>query len=86
MVNGSLPNACIICGKQRIIVSSSQEMIGNTMVTSTEMACPDADCQKKLDKQLREEKRKRESAKATFGYNFRNKGPNLSKNQKPIKA
>lgn len=58
-----IKNPCIICGKQRIVVSKSSEMVGNSLAVSREMVCPDAECQKKLDKRLDEEQRKRESYK-----------------------
>lgn len=71
MANSSpISNPCVICGKQRIIVSQIEEMIGTSKVVSVEMACPDPECQKKLDRQLASEKLKRESAKLNSFNHF----------------
>lgn len=42
-------NLCSRCGTERIVVKSWQEKIGISTVTNTEKACPDAECQKKVD-------------------------------------
>ncbi len=76
----SVSNTCSLCGKQRIVVSETEELIGNSLVTSREMRCEDPLCQKKLDKQLEQERAKREANKLnkTTGFSFRNKQPNTS--------
>lgn len=63
MVNGAHTNVCIICGKQRVVVSTTEEIIGTSKVVSQEMSCPDPVCQKKLDKRLDGERLKREGYK-----------------------
>lgn len=42
-------NPCYRCGKERIFVRSWQEKIGYSVVTTTESACPDPECQKKVE-------------------------------------
>lgn len=63
-------NVCIRCGKQRIVVKTYQELVGNHMITYTETSCPDTACQKKLVKQLDQEKIKRHDAMQT-NHSFR---------------
>ncbi|MFH1971503.1 MAG: hypothetical protein ABIJ05_03935 [Patescibacteria group bacterium] len=53
-------NLCPLCGKQRIVVKTYKEKIGNSVVTYTEKNCPDPDCQKKLNGQLAQEQKKRD--------------------------
>ncbi len=43
-------NYCWRCGKERIFVRSWKEKIGSSVVTTTEMACPDSECQKMVEK------------------------------------
>lgn len=49
------------CGKQRIVVKTWQEYSGNSLVTYTTTTCPDAACQKIIDRQLASQKEKRET-------------------------
>lgn len=44
-------NLCIRCGKVRVVVRTWEEQVGYSTVTNTEMACPDPECQKKVDKE-----------------------------------
>ena len=39
-------NLCIRCGKPRLVVKTWKENLGYSVVTATETACPDNDCQK----------------------------------------
>lgn len=43
-------NYCWRCGKERIFVRSWEEKIGNSIIVTTEMACPDIECQKLVEK------------------------------------
>lgn len=52
-------NLCPLCGKQRIVVKTYKEKIGNSVITYTEKTCSDPVCQKKLDGQLAQEQKKR---------------------------
>jgi len=63
-------NVCIKCGKKRIVARTYKEYVGLTLVTYTDMVCPDPECQKAVDEisAARKEKsdflkRKRESSK-----------------------
>jgi len=42
-------NPCIRCGKERIVVRTWKEKIYSSIIINTEMACPDKECQKKVD-------------------------------------
>lgn len=55
-----IDNPCIRCGKQRIVVKTWTEYVGTSLVKYSETACPDAGCQKIVEKENneREEKRK----------------------------
>lgn len=52
-------NLCPLCGKQRVVVKTYKEKIGNSVITYTEKSCPDPECQKKLNGQLAKEDKKR---------------------------
>ncbi|MBM3284155.1 hypothetical protein FJY90_08035 [Candidatus Gottesmanbacteria bacterium] len=49
---------CIRCGKIRIVASSWKEYIGTSLVTYTNTVCPDPECQKIVDEQLKKKKDK----------------------------
>jgi hypothetical protein len=53
---------CIECGKQRIVVGTYQEKVGNSVVTYKETICPDPECQKKVEKTLAGELEKRQQS------------------------
>jgi hypothetical protein len=53
---------CIKCGKQRIVVATRQEKVGNTFVVYKETICPDPECQMKVEKILAQEKEKRQQS------------------------
>lgn len=50
---------CIRCGKERIAASSHKEMVGNSVVIYTITICPDPECQKIVDSDLKKEELKR---------------------------
>lgn len=56
-------NICSRCGKVRIVVSTSVEMIGNSKITVKEFACPDPKCQKEVDVINAKDKAKRDEIK-----------------------
>lgn len=61
-------NPCSRCGKERIIIRSWKEKIDGSVITNTETACPDKECQKEVEKinkkqQERSAALKRESEK-----------------------
>lgn len=60
MSNDNDGNVCIRCGKERIVVKTWKEKIGNSVLTYTETACPDKECQKLVEKMNQEKKDKRE--------------------------
>lgn len=45
----SFSNPCIRCGTERVVVKKWKEKVGESYIVTTETACPDADCQKKVD-------------------------------------
>lgn len=49
---------CIRCGKMRIESKSWNEYVGTSLITYTETVCPDEECQKIVDEQLKTRKDK----------------------------
>ncbi len=60
-MNTPVHNLCIRCGSQRIVLKTSKEKMGNSVITTVETVCPDAECQKKVDQ---ENKRQRDKTLA----------------------
>jgi formylmethanofuran dehydrogenase subunit E len=56
------PSICIECGKQRIVVATHEEKVGNSVVVYKETICPDPECQKKVEKILAKELEKRQQS------------------------
>jgi hypothetical protein len=55
--------ACIRCGKTRVVIDTYEEKVETSVVTYTVTACTDSDCQKIVDKLLKDEEKKREMIK-----------------------
>lgn len=49
-------NLCIRCGKERVTTRTYKKKVGDSVVVYSETACPDAECQLIVDKQLEKEK------------------------------
>jgi uncharacterized protein YajQ (UPF0234 family) len=60
IINNS--SICIECGKQRVVVGTHQEKVGNSVVTYKDTICPDPECQKKVEKILAGELEKRQQS------------------------
>lgn len=58
-----IKNPCSRCGKERVVVKTYKEFVGNSVVINTLTACPDPDCQSKIDTQLAKEERFRADMK-----------------------
>jgi hypothetical protein len=56
-------NVCSRCGKQRIVARTYKETVGISIVTYTEMSCPDPLCQGLVEKNLLVEANKRKVLK-----------------------
>lgn len=56
------PSICIECGKQRVVVATHEEKVGNSVVIYKETICPDPECQKKVEKTLAKELEKRQQS------------------------
>jgi len=56
-------NPCIRCGKQRVVINVSEEHISGSMVQTTEMSCPDPECQKMVDNKFEKERVERQKLK-----------------------
>lgn len=70
-----ITNPCILCGKQRVVVKEYKVVVEKTTLTHIETVCPDPECQKKLEKQLEQEKLKRQSMYSEkTGYGFQKRG------------
>ncbi len=55
-------NPCIRCGKERVFVRLWEEKIYGSIVTTTENACPDQECQKIVEKESKNKIEKLKSA------------------------
>lgn len=53
-----MSNPCVRCGKERVDGKSWEGKVGASVVTYTLTVCPDADCQKQVDKGIAERKAK----------------------------
>lgn len=57
-------NPCIRCGKERIDSETWEEtvinFIGTTIVTHTKTVCPDPECQKLVERELENQRKKKE--------------------------
>lgn len=73
-MNNSTSSVCTRCGKQRVVIGTHDEVVGNSTVTYTDTACPDKSCQTAVEDKLVKEKEKREimSNTSKFGANPRN--------------
>jgi hypothetical protein len=52
----SYGNPCSRCGTQRILLKSSREKIGNSVVITTQKICPNPGCQKIVDQENKKQK------------------------------
>lgn len=53
---------CIECGKQRVVVGTYEEKVGNSIVVYKETICADPECQKRVEKTLAKELEKRQQS------------------------
>lgn len=51
---------CIRCGKQRVVIKSWTEVVGNSTITHSESDCPDPECQKAVNSGIAKQKKQRE--------------------------
>jgi len=63
-------NPCTRCGKQRIFVRTWKQKIGYSVITTTETACPDKECQKMVDKGNKNQKDKYDAAQLKRKQHF----------------
>lgn len=56
-------NPCPTCGKERIVVKTYKEYVGNSLVVTTLTVCPDPKCQEKRNKQLAKDEKFRAEMK-----------------------
>jgi len=54
-----MSNKCTRCGKERIAIKTYKQKVGGSYVYWREMSCPDSECQKKVEKTLFNEAKKR---------------------------
>ena len=71
-----ISNPCIRCGKPRIDISVTSELVHGSLAVTTITACPDSECQKRLEEQFEKERKRREDlknySKHTSGFSRRN--------------
>ena len=54
-----MSNKCILCGKDRVVIKTYQKREGGSLVTYRETGCPNPECQKKVNTDLKNEAIKR---------------------------
>ncbi len=54
-------NFCIRCGRPRIVVRTWKEKLDTSIIINTETACPDPECQKKVDTENKRQKDKHDA-------------------------
>ncbi|NMB83947.1 hypothetical protein GYA28_01525 [Candidatus Roizmanbacteria bacterium] len=52
-------NICYRCGRERIVVKTWKEKIGGSTIENTETVCPDKECQKAMEQEIKKQKNKR---------------------------
>jgi hypothetical protein len=62
-MKNSYTNLCTRCGKPRIVVKTWKEKLGNSTIIATKMACPDKECQAKVDLNLERDRVRHENMK-----------------------
>jgi len=75
-------NPCIRCGKERIVVKTWKEKIGNSVVINTETACPDPECQKKVNSENKKQQDKYAAMKLRSEQRAQNREAVRSANKK----
>lgn len=54
-----MPNPCVRCGKERIILKEWTEKVGQGILTHIDTICPDRECQKIIDDGIAAQREKR---------------------------
>ncbi|HUW24480.1 MAG TPA: hypothetical protein VMW04_02520 [Patescibacteria group bacterium] len=72
-------NVCIRCGKIRVIAKTWEEQSGTSTLTCSSFVCPNADCQKIVEKELAKRKRDKETSE-------RERAERILANRKPRPA
>lgn len=49
-------SVCVLCGNPRVVVRVWKEVIDDSVITNTETACSNAECQKKVDQENKKQK------------------------------
>lgn len=60
MMQLSVSNPCIRCGKERITVRIYKEKVGESIIIHSDTSCPDFKCQAVVNKKLEKERLQRE--------------------------
>lgn len=62
-MSNSYSNPCVRCGTERIVAKTWKEKVDNTTITNTQTICPNADCQKKVEKDNKKQEARRQALK-----------------------
>ncbi len=62
-MNKTFGNYCVRCGKQRIVVRTWKEKLDTSIIINTQTACPDKECQKKVDSENKKQRDKNAAMK-----------------------
>ncbi len=57
-MNTIYKNPCVRCGKERIVLKTWEEKIGESIIINTKTICPDPECQRLVNKDNKKQKDK----------------------------
>jgi len=75
---------CSRCGKETIVSKIWEEKIGNSIVTTTKKVCPDRNCQKLNDREIKKMRKRKIQMDDRRKNMIRNK-KQVNKNSKGVK-
>lgn len=78
----SFGNPCSRCGTERIIVRTWKEKVDSSVITNTETACPNKECQIEVDKINKKQQERSAALKRESEKRLQNRKDNSKKNRK----
>jgi hypothetical protein len=72
-MNKSFSNPCSRCGKERIIVKTWKEKIGDLTIINTDTTCPNPECQKKVEDDNKRQRDRNAAIKLRSEQRIRNR-------------
>ncbi len=75
-------NPCSRCGKERIIIRTWKEKVDSSVITNTETACPDKECQLEVEKINRKQQERSAALKRESEKRLQSRKDSSKKNKK----